>query len=116
MDGYHHQLDPCFEQATTVLSTCISRHPDRIVFDAGNKSVGATKAVFKGYNYPEWRFDEEHCFFKIGDTCQIKIGDTVELLCIYTPFAVSYFEAYHVIEGDRVVDIWPVLPRGPESR
>jgi hypothetical protein len=29
---------------------------------------------------------------------------------------VSYFEAYHVIEGDQVVDIWPVIPRGPESR
>ena len=43
-------------------------------------------------------------------------GDTVEILCNYTPFAIGYFEAYHVIEDDRVVDVWPVMPRGPESR
>jgi D-serine deaminase-like pyridoxal phosphate-dependent protein len=116
MDGFHHKLDPRFERASSVLTTCISRRPDRIIFDAGNKSVGATKAVLKEYDYPEWRFDEEHCFFKIDKKCPIKVGDTVELLPIYTPFAVSYFEVYHVIEDDRVVDIWPVMPRGPESR
>jgi D-serine deaminase-like pyridoxal phosphate-dependent protein len=44
----------------------------------------------------------------------LKVGDTVELLSGYTPFAVSYFEAYHVVEGGKVVDIWPVMPRGPE--
>ena len=42
--------------------------------------------------------------------------DRLEVLCNYTPFAISYFEAYHVLEDGRVVDIWPVLPRGPESR
>ncbi len=31
----------------------------------------------------------------------------------YTPFAVNYFDAYHVVEGGRVVDIWPIMPRGP---
>jgi len=44
------------------------------------------------------------------------VGDTVEILCNYTPFAIGYFDAYHVIEDGRVVDIWPVMPRGPESR
>jgi D-serine deaminase-like pyridoxal phosphate-dependent protein len=116
MDGYHHQLDPRFEQATTVLSTVISRRPDRIVIDAGKKTVGATEATLKGYDFPIFRTDEEHGNYRIDKTCPLKIGDKVELLCNYTPFAVSYFEAYHVIEGGRVVDIWPVIPRGPESR
>lgn len=116
MDGYHRQLEPRFEQATTVLSTVISRRPDRIVVDAGKKTVGATEARLKGYDFPIFRTDEEHGNFKIDKTCSLKVGDKVELLCIYTPFAVSYFEAYHVIEGGRVVDIWPVIPRGPESR
>jgi len=116
MDGYHRQLEPRFEQATTVLSTCVSRRPDHVIFDAGSKTAGKTEAVLKGYDYPVYRFDEEHCSFVIDDTCPLRIGDKVELLCIYTPFAVSYFEAYHVIEDGRVVDIWPVLPRGPESQ
>jgi D-serine deaminase-like pyridoxal phosphate-dependent protein len=116
MDGYHHQLEPRFELATTVLSTVISRRPDRIVIDAGKKTVGGAEAVIKGHDYPIFRTDEEHGNYRIDKTCTLKVGDKVELLCIYTPFAVSYFEAYHVIEGGRVVDIWPVIPRGPESR
>jgi D-serine deaminase-like pyridoxal phosphate-dependent protein len=28
-------------------------------------------------------------------------------------FVINQFEAYHVIDGDHVVDIWPVIPRGP---
>jgi hypothetical protein len=31
----------------------------------------------------------------------------------YTPFAVNYFDAYHVVEAGTVVDIWPIMPRGP---
>ena len=116
MDGYHYGLDPRFAQATTILSTCISRRPDHIIFDAGNKTVGATQAILKGYDFPVFRFDEEHSIFDIDDSCTLKVGDKVELLCKYTPFAVSYFEAYHVIEEGRVVGIWPVIPRGPESR
>ena len=29
------------------------------------------------------------------------------------PFAVNYFDAYHVVEDGTVVDIWPIMPRGP---
>ena len=116
MDGYHHGLDPRFELATTVLSTCISRRPDHIVLDAGNKSVGATRAVIKGHDLAIARFDEEHGIFDADPSYPINLGDRVELLCAYTPFAVGYFDAYHVVENDRVVDIWPVMPRGPESR
>jgi len=116
MDNFHHQLDPRFEQATTVLSTCISRRPDRIVIDAGAKTVGGAEAKIKGHDYPIFRTDEEHGNYTVDKACPIKLGDKIELLCNYTPFAVSYFEAYHVIEGGRIVDIWPVIPRGPESR
>jgi D-serine deaminase-like pyridoxal phosphate-dependent protein len=60
------------------------------------------------------RYDEEHGIFNIDSSCKLKVGDKVELLCGYTPFAVNYFEAYHVVEGDTVVGIWPIIPRGPE--
>jgi D-serine deaminase-like pyridoxal phosphate-dependent protein len=116
MDPYHYALDPRFKQASTVLTTCISRRPDHIIFDAGNKTIGATSGILKGYDLPVYRFDEEHSIFEIDDSCPLKSGDKVELYCTYTPFAVSYFDAYHVVEGGRVVDIWPVIPRGPESR
>jgi len=114
MDGYHAGLEPRFKQATTVLATIISRRPDRIVTDAGKKTVGASQAVLKDYDYPVYRYDEEHGIFDTYGSCPLKVGDTVELLPGYTPFAVSYFDVYHVVEGDKVVDVWPVIPRGPE--
>jgi D-serine deaminase-like pyridoxal phosphate-dependent protein len=114
MDGYHAGLEPRFKQAASVLATVISRRSDRIITDAGKKTVGANQAVLKDFDYPVSRYDEEHGIFDIYEPCPLKVGDTVELLPGYTPFAVSYFDVYHVVEDGKVIDIWPVLPRGPE--
>ena len=114
MDGYHVGLEPRFKQATTVLSTVVSRRSDHIVTDAGKKTVGANEAILKEYSYPIARYDEEHGIFNIDASCPLKAGDIVELLPGYTPFAVSYFDVYHVVEGDKVTDVWPIIPRGPE--
>jgi D-serine deaminase-like pyridoxal phosphate-dependent protein len=115
MDGHHRGLDPRFGWAVTVLATVISRRPDRIVLDAGSKTVGASHGVLKDSDLAPYRFDEEHSIFVADDATPLGTGDRVEILCNYTPFAISYFEAYHVIEDGRVADIWPVMPRGPES-
>jgi D-serine deaminase-like pyridoxal phosphate-dependent protein len=116
MDGHHRGLDPRFGWAVTVLSTVISRRPDRIVLDAGSKTVGASHGNLKDWDLETYRFDEEHAIFLADQSCPLTTGDKVEILCNYTPFAISYFEAYHVMKDGRVEDIWPVLPRGPESR
>lgn len=116
MDGHHRGLDPRFGWAVTVLASVISRRPDRIVTDAGSKTVGASHGMLKGWDLEKYRFDEEHSIFLADDQVPLTSGDRVEILCNYTPFAIGYFEAYHVIDGGRVVDVWPVMPRGPESR
>jgi D-serine deaminase-like pyridoxal phosphate-dependent protein len=116
MDGHHRGLDPRFGWATSVLASVISRRSDRVVLDAGSKTVGASHGVIVDPVLEKFRFDEEHSIFLADEACALRIGDRVEIHCNYTPFAVSYFEAYHVMEGGRVVDMWPVLPRGPESR
>jgi 3-hydroxy-D-aspartate aldolase len=114
MDGYHVNFERRFKQATSILATVISRRSNRIVTDAGKKTVGGSQAFLRDYDYPIRRYDEEHGIFDIYDPCPLKTGDTVELLPVYTPFAVSYFDVYHVVEKGVVVDIWPILPRGPE--
>ena len=116
MDGHHRGLDPRFGWAVTVLASVISRRPDRIVTDAGSKTVGASHGRLKEPNLEVYRFDEEHSIFLTGEATAPGVGGKVEILCNYTPFAIGYFEAYHVMENGRVVDIWPVMPRGPESR
>jgi D-serine deaminase-like pyridoxal phosphate-dependent protein len=116
MDGHHRGLDPRFGWAATVLVSVISRRPDRIVVDAGSKTVGASHGVLADWDLEPYRFDEEHSIFLADAACPLKVGDRVAINCNYTPFAVGYFEAYHVIEDGHVSDVWPVMPRGPESR
>jgi 3-hydroxy-D-aspartate aldolase len=114
MDGYHASFESRFKQATSVLATVISRRSNHIVTDVGKKTVGGSQAVLKDYEYVVQRYDEEHGIFDVYDSCPLKTGDTVELLPVYTPFAVSYFDVYHVVQNGVVVDVWPILPRGPE--
>ena len=116
MDGHHRGLDPRFGWAVTVLATVISRRSDRIVLDAGSKTVGASHGVLKDWDLEVYRFDEEHSIFLADNSCPLRVGDRVEILCNYTPFAIGYFEAYHVMQEGHAADIWPVMPRGPESR
>jgi D-serine deaminase-like pyridoxal phosphate-dependent protein len=116
MDGHHRGLDPRFGWAASVLASVISRRSDRIVLDAGSKTVGASHGTLADWDLEPYRFDEEHSIFLADAACPLRIGDRVAINCNYTPFAIGYFEAYHVIEGGHVADVWPVMPRGPESR
>lgn len=121
MDSYHHLMEPTFAIATYAVTTVISRHRDRLVLDLGSKTVGA-----QGIDTPDAprvrghealrlvRFDEEHAILAIEGDCDLRVGDVVRCDIGYTPFAVNYFDAYHVTEGGPVVDIWPVMPRGPQ--
>ena len=43
---------------------------------------------------------------------QIEI-DSVELVPGYSPSTVNWYDAYHVVRAETVVDIWPIIPRGP---
>ena len=113
MDNFHGAMVSEFEQALTVATTVISRSPDRVVVDAGNKSIGAPDAVtIHGHDLHVLRFDEEHGIFA-GDGSSLSVGDVVQLVPGYSPSTVNWYDAYHVVEDDVVIDIWPILARGP---
>jgi len=114
MDNYHEQMVGGFEHSLTVLTTVISSRPERVVVDAGNKSVGAPAlTTIKGHHLENFRFDEEHGMFVASPADTLAVGDVVELIPGYSSATVNWYDAYHVVEDDRVVDVWPVIPRGP---
>jgi D-serine deaminase-like pyridoxal phosphate-dependent protein len=115
MDNFHAAIvDGEFEHAVSVLSTVISRRPDRVIVDAGNKSIGLPDlATIKGHDLPVFRSDEEHGIFVASPDTALRVGAVVELVPGYAPATVNWYDAYHVVEDEQVVDIWPVLPRGP---
>ena len=115
MDMFHGHMSPGFEHSLTVQATVISRPPDRLIVDAGNKSMGAgALCTIVGHpEYESFRFDEEHGIFKAPAGSPLKVGDSVSLVPGYSPGTVNWYDAYHVVKDDVVVDVWPVVPRGP---
>lgn len=115
MDMFHGHMSPGFEHSLTVQASVISKTPGRLIVDAGSKSMGAGDLVTI-VDHPEvkaFRFDEEHGVFAVPDGTSLKVGDSVALVVGYAPGTVNWYDAYHIVKDDEVVDVWPVVPRGP---
>jgi len=66
--------------------------------------------------YPDYQaryFAEEHALFDVDERCPLRLNDTAELIPGYAPTTVNLYDVYHVVENEKIVDIWPVIPRGP---
>jgi D-serine deaminase-like pyridoxal phosphate-dependent protein len=114
MDNFHGRMVPGFEHSLTIAATVISRQSGKVIVDAGNKSVADPADVtMVGHDHPVLRFDEEHGIFDAAGGSPLRVGDPVRLVPGYSPSTVNWYDAYHVVQGDIVVDIWPVIPRGP---
>ncbi len=116
MDNFHGNLVPGFHNALTVLGTVVIHHGNTIVLDSGRKSVGIDFILPTMVDYPMYKaryFAEEHALFDVDERCQLKLGDTVELIPGYAPTTVNLYDVYHVVENGVVADIWPIIPRGP---
>lgn len=121
MDDYHYLMEPSFAKATSAVVTVISRRRDRLVLNLGKKTFGSADVgglpayprIMGHENLKPYRFDEEHATYEIDDACPLRVGDVLDFHLGYTPFAVNYFDAYHVVEDGVVTDIWPIMPRGP---
>jgi D-serine deaminase-like pyridoxal phosphate-dependent protein len=121
MDSYHVLMEPTFHIASYAVATVISRHVERLVLDIGSKTMGpqgiGDQDSPRVRDHPELRMhrlDEEHAILAIDGPCDLRVGDVVRCDVGYTPFVVNYFDAYHVTDGGPIVDIWPVMPRGPQ--
>ena len=115
MDNFHGNLVPGFSHGLTVLGTVVIHHGNTVVLDSGRKSVGIDFVLPTMVDYPFYQaryFAEEHALFDVDERCRLKLGDTVELVPGYAPSTVNLYDAYHVVEKDVVVDIWPIVPRG----
>lgn len=113
MDNFHGAMIEGFAYALTVATTVISTPPGRIIIDAGNKSVGVGGGpTLVAPPLQAVRFDEEHGIFEAHGP-DPRLGDTLQLRPGYAPATVNLYDAYYVTDGRQVVDVWPILARGP---
>jgi D-serine deaminase-like pyridoxal phosphate-dependent protein len=116
MDNFHGNLVPGFSRSLTVLGTVIIQHGNTIVFDCGRKSIGIDFVQPTMADYPSYSaryFAEEHALFDVDEKCKLQLGDPMEFIPGYGPTTVNLYDAYHVVRDGVVVDIWPIIPRGP---
>lgn len=116
MDQFHAGLAPEFAPALTVLGTVVIHHGNTLVLDCGRKSMGIDFGLPTLVDYPFYQpryLAEEHAIFDVDGRCRLSLGDTAEMLPGYTPSTINLYDAYHVVEKGRVMDIWPIVPRGP---
>lgn len=121
MDSDYGRLDLPFEQAFWVLGTVISRpEPSRCVADCGHK------AMTKDHGLPTVRglegasvvaLNDEHATIALPPEAPVAIGDRIFLRPSHTDPTINLHDTFYAIEGDRVVDAWPIAARGyPEHR
>lgn len=111
MDTDYRDTGVPFEQAFWVLGTVISRSPGRCVADAGHKSLtkdhgnpgvdGIDGAAVTALN-------DEHAVIALPTAATVAIGDRVRLIPSHTDPTVNLHDVFYAVDGERVVDTWPI--------
>lgn len=115
--------------ALRVLATVVSRPAsDRVVLDAGSKTLALDRgahgtSVVQGFGrlvgWPGMlleRLSEEHGVAVLApdaaDGRLPRIGETIEIIPNHACTVANLARVFNVVEGDRVVDRWPVAAAG----
>jgi D-serine deaminase-like pyridoxal phosphate-dependent protein len=116
MDTDYREVGVPFEHAFAVLGTVLSRPaPDRCVADCGHKSAT------KDHGMPAVRglsgatvtaLNDEHAVIAIPPDTAIAVGDRIQLLPSHTDPTVNLHDVFYVMDGERVIDVWPIAARG----
>ena len=48
--------------------------------------------------------------WKSGDK-GLELGERVEIYCTVLDDSTNYYDRYYVAQGDRIVDVWPIMGR-----
>ncbi len=99
-----------FRPALTVLATVISVSPDFAVADAGLKAFGMDHGNPSLPGGKVWFCSDEHVTFAPDEP--VRVGDRVRLWPAHVDPTVACHERLVVVDGERVVDVWPVDLRG----
>jgi D-serine deaminase-like pyridoxal phosphate-dependent protein len=114
MDTEYRKLsDVPFEQALTVLATVISVGDGWAVADAGLKAFGMDHGNPALPGMSVWYCSDEHVVFSAEDGGELpKVGDRVRLEPAHIDPTCALHERMYVVDGDAIVDEWPVDMRG----
>jgi D-serine deaminase-like pyridoxal phosphate-dependent protein len=110
MDTAYGRLDLPFVQALTVLATVISVSSGWAVADCGLKALGMDHGDPSVEDGQVLFCSDEHLTF-VPDH-PVKVGDRVNVIPAHVDPTVAYHRHLHLVDGDDVVESWPIDLRG----
>jgi D-serine deaminase-like pyridoxal phosphate-dependent protein len=110
MDTAYLALGLPFELALTVLATVVSVNDRWAVADVGLKSLGMDHGNPSLPGTSVWFCSDEHTTF--APDRSVAVGDRVRVEPAHVDPTVALHEQMYVVDGDEVVDVWPVDLRG----
>jgi D-serine deaminase-like pyridoxal phosphate-dependent protein len=114
-DATYGPFTPGFKPALSMLGTVISRNKQTAILDFGTKVMAmdlgpptlvepcaTIRAVHEGQT-----------LLDVADGERLHVGEPVEMIVGYCGGTVNLNDVYYAVEGDHVVDIWPIYAWGP---
>ncbi|MCW5890773.1 MAG: alanine racemase [bacterium] len=108
MDTAYAKLELPFRPALSILATVISSGPQRAVADAGLKALGMDHGDPTIEGASVWFCSDEHVTF----SPPVPVGTRVRVWPAHVDPTVAYHAAMQIVDGERVVETWPVDLRG----
>jgi len=116
MDARYGGIIPEFRPALSVLATVVSKpNDDRVISDAGMKSITpefGMPVVLQPEGLVTAKLSEEHGTHDGAGAAGLRLGDKILLQPTHGCTTINLHDRYFVVQGERVVDVWPVDARG----
>lgn len=116
MDARYGGLLPEFRPALTVVASVVSKpSAGRIITDAGMKSLThefGMPPVLSPDGLTLMKLSEEHGTVDSEGVIQLRLGEKVTFQPSHGCTTINLHDRYVVVQGERVVDVWPVDARG----
>jgi D-serine deaminase-like pyridoxal phosphate-dependent protein len=113
MDRAYAGLSPTFRSALLLLATVVSRHGERAVLDCGVKAMSVDLGLPDASFGTVHEVHEEHTLLDVPADTPLRPGDRVALSVVYCGGTINLHDAYYVVNGQTVVDVWEIGARGP---
>jgi D-serine deaminase-like pyridoxal phosphate-dependent protein len=110
MDTAYGKLGLPFVQALSVLATVISVSKGWAVADCGLKALGMDHGLPTVLGSTVQFCSDEHLTFSPEQP--VRVGDRISVLPAHVDPTVAYHQHLHLVDGDDVVERWPVDLRG----
>ncbi|MAJ60621.1 MAG: metal-activated pyridoxal enzyme [Deltaproteobacteria bacterium] len=110
MDTAYGKIGLPFEQAFCVLSTVISVADRYVVADCGLKALGMDHGNPDVPDAKVWFCSDEH--LTLAPNQALKPGDRIRVLPAHVDPTLAYHDRLHVVDGDDVLEEWPIDLRG----